>query len=227
MSVDGTVKSTIYIIAGAFIVCSFFFLFTCFCSRQHTVSEVRITIDYPIDSISSTSIPIALDKSATDSIVSQINRQQDELNRNYQLFMKARQDDADILKYVSICIGFIISALAILWFRGIKEFLDTVEHSVLKKSEEAAKEETQRIVRGEVARAMNEEIKKQAFLIDIKESVVKNVQESYISFIQEDVNDLKNRVDKLSSESTPDDQPSITEEPEQRDPMEGLGDALT
>ncbi len=98
----------------------------------------------------------------TDSVVARINRQEEELHRNYELFMKARQEDADIVKYLSILGGLIVSACAILGVRSLKEFMETVKTQVETDARTTASIEAQRIAAEEAQKIAQQTAKSEA-----------------------------------------------------------------
>ncbi|MBD5203983.1 MAG: hypothetical protein HDS82_03800 [Bacteroidales bacterium] len=135
-----TGETALITIIICFVVCSILFMIPK-CSRiQHTPTDLKVTVECVTDSADLSKIRI-VEGAFTDSVVSRINRQEEELNRTYALFMKAREDDADLMKYLSVLGGLLISAFTIIGIRSLKEFMETVKVQISHTCEDIAKKE--------------------------------------------------------------------------------------
>lgn len=119
---------------------------------QPTVTTVKITYVLPKDSIQS-SQALKITNEATDSLIYVLKEQEEKLQQRYELFLKAREDDADITRMLS-CLGAFI--LAMLGIFGIKSYKDLSEN--LERTAEAKANEVAEIKANEIASAKANEV---------------------------------------------------------------------
>lgn len=110
-------------------VCSIFAVVVAFWTyrmfvNQPSVTEIKITYVLPTDSVQN-SQALKITNKVTDSLIYVLKDQEEKLQQRYDLFLKAREDDADISRMLS-CLGAFI--LAMLGIFGIKSYSDLSEN---------------------------------------------------------------------------------------------------
>lgn len=125
-----------------FIVCSIFIIVVAFWTYrmflyQPTVTEVKITYVLPTDSIQN-SQALRITNEATDSLANVLKEQEEKLQQRYELFLKAREDDADITRMLSCLGAFILAMLGIFGIKSYKDLSENIERKAETKANEVA-----------------------------------------------------------------------------------------
>ena len=126
-----------------------------------------------------------------DSLIEVINTQEKQLNEHYTLFMKAREEDADLVKILS-CVGAFV--LAILAFFGINSYKD-LQAKMLERAEiEAARianKKLSSIAQSEVSKQIRTKIQNKEFLSHAKEDIKMQIITERLVPLEEEVNRIK------------------------------------
>lgn len=183
------VGATIFICLAFIAICLAFLL--PFHSNKTHVSHIEISLALPADSVKQNK-SWQTNYEILDSLKNCINRQEKELNQNYDLFMKARQEDTDLIKFIS-CIGaFVIALLSVF---GIKNFRD------LKSNiEESVKLDVHKQIRSTITTKLKSAIRDQITKEVTRDTYKKNIKEELIgdlnSLFGEELNSYKEKTDK-------------------------------
>lgn len=144
-----------------------------------------------------------------DSLIKVIDAQEKQLNEHYTLFMKAREEDADLVKILS-CVGAFV--LAILAFFGINSYKDLQEKMLERAEIEAAKianKKLSKIAQSEVSKQIRTRIQNKDFLSSAKDDIKSQIIKERLVPLEEEVNRIKG---EKKSEST-DEETALKQDP--------------
>jgi len=130
---------SLYVVCGIFALAVAAWTYKMFIYAP-SVEKVEVVYKLPKDSAGISKVLIANEK-ATESLVKTINKQEEQLQERYELFLKAREDDADITRMLSSLGAFLLALFAIFGIKSYAEFKDKVE----KNAEELAKQKAEEI----------------------------------------------------------------------------------
>lgn len=167
------------------------------CHDREEVTQVRIELVAPAAGEDASRLEgmNARELARLDSVIA---HQEQELNEQYELFMKARKEDADLVKILS-CVGAFVLAMFSLF--GIKKFSDI--HDACRKeaervAEDAAGKKAQAIaettIRTEVATRFREEYANGTVAATIKEEVKRNIIVESVTPLEDKVNNNWERI---------------------------------
>lgn len=142
-----------------------------------------------------------INRNLADSLVNRINRQEDELSRNYNLFMDARKDDADIVKILSCIGGFVLAVCALF---GIKSYKD-LQNKLLEEAKDTANCKVDDFLQVKIPSAISERISQslidRKYKDEVKEEIIKVILEEHIIDIEQRVLELEAATSDHSSSS--------------------------
>lgn len=183
-------KIATWIICGVFAVVMALFLMG-FWMHKPQVVEHKIEIVYN-DTISQ-GMDVTYQHLVVDSIVTIFNQQQSELTRNYELFMQARRDDADLTKLISCLGGFIIALFALFGIKNYRDFQESIRQETTDK--------VNKIVNGlvpiKVDKLLNRSIKTNDYFIKLKDAILNTIHSTVL-------NQLENRIQRIEESISPD-----------------------
>lgn len=172
-------------------------------SDRPRLTEIKFQVCFPTDSV-----PIGessdQQRMVLDSISQVIARQEKELNYNYELFMKARNDDADMLKIISCIGGFLIAMLAVFGVKNIKDLKDNIYQKVTEEAKEIAQNATRKklnaIVKGVVEDHMNESQSKERLVGEAVSKAIDKINKDSLIQLEGRISDLE-RISQVDAET--------------------------
>lgn len=194
-------------------------------TERTTVNNVEVIYTLSHDSAITDSLMQA-NKTQIDNLVKLINKQEDELNKQYEVTMKARADEADLTKILS-CVGAFV--LAILAFFGINSYRE-LQEKLIEKAETTAKDaaisKVDKIVNPEVDRKLTEKINNLDFAATLKRDITNDIVSQHLVRLEEEINKLKENTNPSSpTAEAGDPQPPIADDEEvDFDPMGDVPD---
>lgn len=178
---------------GTLIVCALFaafLLFHCNCFRANNdqVIPIKISLEIPQDTINY-DLHAKQYQVLCDSVLNQINRQEVDLDRHYEMFVKSAENDADIIKVITIVCGLFIAILSIF---GIKNWKN-IEEKIERNACDVANEAVNKTVNLEVNKKIKETVDENQYVVDLKNSIIDEVRKSIIINIDNRLSDLESK----------------------------------
>lgn len=178
------------------------------------VTKVEISLIVPTDSIDVAKSEGNIETLKTLSAT--IEKQEEELHRYYELFLKARQDDADMLKIISILGAIIIAFGTFLGVRNLKDFKDKVSTDAKQTAIDTVTRITNRTLKSTVSSEISKSFDNDVVFRDIKSRIQEEIFTTFIAQLQEDVAELKKKKEPASepvrNENSVENQPETQEE---------------
>lgn len=192
-------NGAILVVVVIFVIVCGLFSWRIFQERPH-LNTIAIEVSSVNDSIDNSQL-LSSYRVAIDSLNSLIIRQEDELTKNYNLFMKAREDDADMLKMVSIISAFLVALFTIIGVKSLKDLKLSIQEEVKSEAKRIAQETAKVNLKSEVNERLNESIPNGNLQRVIKENIISEIN-SKLGSIEDEMNELKERISEHKEDST-------------------------
>lgn len=163
-------------------------------SDRPQLTEIKFQVCFPTDSLTIDDC-YEQQRMVLDSLTQAIARQEKELNYNYELFMKARNDDADMLKIISCIGGFLIAMLAVFGVKNIKDMKENIYQKVTEEAKQIARKTTQNklnaIVKGVVEDRMNDNQSRERIVGEAVSKAIDKINKDSLIKLEGRISDLE------------------------------------
>lgn len=152
----------------------------------------HIEIQYVLTNNSSANDSILLaNQKEIEQLVAKINEQEMHLKEHYELFLKAREEEADLTKILS-CVGaFVLAILAFFGINSYKELQENIIKSAGEKASEVAKEKADKIAKTFVEKQINLRIQNNQFGSSLKSSIIEKINTEHLIPLETKLNRLE------------------------------------
>lgn len=171
-------------------------------SARPEVTEIKISISLPSDSIealktSAETIHTLQDLSAT------IANQEKELHQYYEMFIKARQDDADMFKMLTILGALIIAFGSFFGIKNLKDFKDNISEEAIKTAADRVDVITKETLKSTVSTQIKRNLDTDVFYLDMKSRIQEDIVTTFLPSIHQDIDNLKEKVKSIDKKDNP------------------------
>lgn len=180
---------TTAIIAVLFVV-FLFFVGKNLLSEKKEVHHIEIQYVLTNNTSANDSILLANQKEI-EQLVSKINEQEMQLKEHYELFLKAREEEADLTKILS-CVGaFVLAILAFFGINSYRELQENVIKNAEKTASKVAKNKADKIAKTVVEQQINQKIQNYQFGASLKSSIIEKINTEHLIPLETKLNSLE------------------------------------
>ena len=201
-------------------------------SSTPTVTKVDVSVTIPADSIAASEVSKRAIHTL-DSLSKVIGKQEEELHQYYGLFLKARQDDADMMKILSIIGALIIAFGTFFGIRNMKDFKDNITVDAQQAASDTARSITENITKSSLKSTVSSEIMRSLdndlFYRDMKSRIQDDIVSTILPNLEEEVKQLKKEVASLAHKPEVEEDPVLSgeEDGDEDEPITPIPDVST
>lgn len=163
---------------------------------KNLLSEIKgvhhIEIQYVLTNNSTVNDSILLaNQKEIEQLVAKINEQEMQLKEHYELFLKAREEEADLTKILSCLGAFVLTILAFFGINSYRELQENVIKSAEEKASVVAKDKADKIAKTLVEQQINKKIQNNQFGDFLKSSIIEKINTEHLIPLETKLNRLE------------------------------------